>query len=165
MIVSFFATRLSALMHSGPTFVAPGETSVAADLGPASLYGHGFQVSGSKNVTSNVCGPVRLMDKLISARPLRFQYYPEMGDVVLGRVTEILVKRWKIDLNTRHDAALQLSAVHLPDGVQRRRNADDELSMRNRYGEHYLIIFQHYQFLVSFLKPTRSLCCPNTCAM
>ena len=70
--------------------------------------------------------------------PLRSRYVPETGDVVLGRVTEIAGKRWKLDVNARQDAVLQLSAVHLPGGVQR-RNAVDELNMRRLYGEDDLV--------------------------
>jgi hypothetical protein len=39
-------------------------------------------------------------------------------------------KRWRVDLMSRQEAALALSAVHLPGGAQRRRNAEDELKMR-----------------------------------
>lgn len=120
----------------GASFVSPGESNLAAHLGKGSLFGHGFQVSLSDDVTSNVCGPLALVNKLISARPLRSQYLPEIGDVVLGRVSEVLAKRWKVDINIPHDAVLHLSAVHLPDGIQRRRNYDDELDMRARYGGH-----------------------------
>ncbi|ACO68862.1 hypothetical protein MICPUN_112705 [Micromonas commoda] len=123
----------------GASFVSPGESNLAAHLGKGSLFGHGFQVSLSDDVTSNVCGPLALVNKLISARPLRSQYLPEIGDVVLGRVSEVLAKRWKVDINIPHDAVLHLSAVHLPDGIQRRRNYDDELDMRARYGDRDLI--------------------------
>ena len=74
------------------------------------------------------------------------RYNPELGDVVVGRVTEVLQhlhpqytlllaqvlifyvflmcpfqvanKRWRIDLKSRQAAALMLSAVNLPGGVQ-----------------------------------------------
>lgn len=57
----------------------------------------------------------------------------------MGRVTEIAGKRWKVDLNARRDAALLLSAVNLPGGIQRRRTAEDELNMRAVYEEGDLI--------------------------
>ena len=88
---------------------------------------------------ATVCGTVERVNKLVSVRPLRSRYVPETGDVVLGRVTEIAGKRWKLDVNARQDAVLQLSAVHLPGGVQRRRNAVDELNMRRLYGEDDLV--------------------------
>jgi exosome complex component RRP4 len=44
-------------------------------------------------------------------------------------------KRWKVDLASRHEASLLLSAVNLPGGIQRRRNAEDELRMREVFKE------------------------------
>ena len=74
---------------------------------------------------------------------------------------QIAAKRWRIDLNAAQQAALMLSAVNLPGGVQvrsacvlaaqtsnmtlmcslvqRRRNAEDELNMRFVYEEGDLI--------------------------
>lgn len=39
-------------------------------------------------------------------------------------------KRWRVEVSAQVDAALLLSAVNLPGGVQRRRTAEDELNMR-----------------------------------
>ena len=83
--------------------------------------------------------------------PLPCRYGPELGDVVIGRVTEastvaapvqysavacqqqrcpthfwglqVANKRWKVSLGAKQDAALQLSAVNLPGGVQVSRPA------------------------------------------
>ena len=63
----------------------------------------------------------------------------EVGDVVVGRVVEIAAWRWKMDLNARGNAQLLLSAVNLPGGVQRRRNAEDELNMRGFFKEGDLV--------------------------
>lgn len=43
----------------------------------------------------------------------------QVGDVVVGRVTEVAQKRWKMDVNGKQDAALLLASVNLPGGVQR----------------------------------------------
>ena len=51
------------------------------------------------------------VNKLISVTPLKTKYQGEIGDVVVGRVTEVQQKRWKIDINARLDAALHLSSV------------------------------------------------------
>jgi exosome complex component RRP4 len=48
-------------------------------------------------------------------------------------------KRWHVDLQSRQEAQLLLSAVTLPGGVQRRRTAEDELSMREVFQEGDLI--------------------------
>jgi len=47
-----------------------------------------------------------------------FRFTGEIGDVVVGRITEVAQKRWKVDINSRQDAVLLLSSVNLPGGVQ-----------------------------------------------
>lgn len=102
------------------------------------LRGHGTRVADGR-LLATVCGTVERVNKLVSVRPLRTRYVPETGDVVLGRVVDIAGKRWKLDIGGRQDAVLQLGAVHLPGGAQRRRNAVDELNMRSLYKENDLI--------------------------
>ncbi|KAJ1510446.1 exosome non-catalytic core subunit rrp4, partial [Coelomomyces lativittatus] len=41
-------------------------------------------------------------------------YSGDIGDVVVGRITEIGPKRWKVNIHARQDAVLQLSAIPLP---------------------------------------------------
>jgi hypothetical protein len=79
--------------------------------------GHGTQIVEGRLVAT-VCGTVEKVNKLISVRPLRSRYGAEVGDVVIGRVTDVIAKRWKMDINGRQEAALMLSAVDLPGGVQ-----------------------------------------------
>ena len=119
-------------------FVAPGDVIEGVDMEEGFLRGHGTAVVNGR-LTATLCGTVERVNKLVSVRPLRSRYSPETGDVVLGRVTEIAGKRWKLDVNSRQDAILQLSAVNLPGGIQRRRNAVDELNMRQLYGENDLV--------------------------
>ena len=102
------------------------------------LRGHGTRVADGR-LLATVCGTVERVNKLVSVRPLRTRYVPETGDVVLGRVVDIAGKRWKLDVGGRQDAILQLGAVHLPGGAQRRRNTVDELNMRALYAENDLI--------------------------
>lgn len=56
------------------------------------------------------------MNKLISIRPLKNRYNGEIGDVVIGRITEVQQKRWKVETNSRLDSVLLLSSVNLPGG-------------------------------------------------
>jgi len=119
-------------------FVAPGDTIEGVDLEDGFLRGHGTQVVNGR-LLATVCGTVERVNKLVSVRPLRTRYVPETGDVVLGRVTEIAGKRWKLDIGSRQDAILQLGAAHLPGGVQRRRDEHDELNMRDLYAETDLV--------------------------
>jgi len=47
---------------------------------------------------------------------LRCRYNGEIGDVVIGRITELVHKRWKVDINARLDAVLLLTSIQLPGG-------------------------------------------------
>ncbi|KAF8073166.1 RRP4 [Scenedesmus sp. PABB004] len=121
---------------------------------PDFLKGHGTALVEGRLVAT-LCGVVQRIDKLIYVQPVKSRYTPEVGDVVVGRVTEptappraraprrappqIAGKRWKVDLNSRQEAGLLISAVNLPGGVQRRRNAEDELNMRSMFREGDLI--------------------------
>lgn len=84
------------------------------------------------------------------------RYQGEIGDIVVGRITEVSQKLWKVDINGKQDALLMLSAVNLPGGVlvyiffffffeiftlfiKRRRTTSDELQMRSIYVENDLI--------------------------
>ena len=88
---------------------------------------------------ASVAGVVHRVNKLISVTPLKTKYQGEIGDVVVGRITEVQQKRWKVDVNGRLDAVLQLSSVNLPGGELRRRSAEDELAMRKYLKEGDLI--------------------------
>ena len=92
------------------------------------LKGHGTQVSDGF-LRSTVSGVIERVNKLVSVKALKAKYNPETGDVVIGRIIMIAQKRWRVDINSRQDAVLQLSSVNLPSGQQRRRNEADELNM------------------------------------
>lgn len=47
---------------------------------------------------SCICGVVERVNKLISVRPLRSRYVGDVGDVVVGRITQVGVKRWLVDI-------------------------------------------------------------------
>ncbi|KAG2484794.1 hypothetical protein HYH03_016447 [Edaphochlamys debaryana] len=102
------------------------------------LRGHGTQVVDGKLVAT-VCGLVQRVNKLIYVKTLNSRYNAEQGDVVVGRVADVAGKAWRVDLKSRQEAKLLLSAVHLPGGIQRRRNAEDELNMRAFFREGELI--------------------------
>lgn len=65
---------------------------------------------------SSVAGVKEEVNKLISVRPLKSRYNGEIGDVVVGRITEVQQKRWKVETNSRLDSVLLLSSVNLPGG-------------------------------------------------
>lgn len=60
--------------------------------------------------------------------------------MVVGRVTAVEAKRWKVDLGAHQTANLNLTAVDLPGGVQRRRQEEDRYLMRKFYQEGDVIV-------------------------
>jgi exosome complex RNA-binding protein Rrp4 len=44
------------------------------------------------------------------------RYQGEVGDAVVGRITEVGQKLWRVDVNGKQDSILQLSAITLPGG-------------------------------------------------
>ncbi|XP_023392329.1 exosome complex component RRP4 [Pteropus vampyrus] len=74
-----------------------------------------------------------------SSLGLWWPYNGEVGDIVVGRITEVQQKRWKVETNSRLDSVLLLSSMNLPGGELRRRSAEDELAMRGFLQEGDLI--------------------------
>jgi exosome complex component RRP4 len=95
-------------------------------------------VQGSRLI-STVAGLVERVNKLVAVLPIRARYSAEVGDVVVGRIRDVVSRKWKVDVNARQDAVLLLSAVNLPGGVQRRRTYEDELKMREFFDQDDLI--------------------------
>jgi len=100
--------------------------------------GHGTYIDGDKLIAS-VAGVVERVNKLICVRPFKTRYNGEVGDVVVGRITEVGQKRWKVETFSKLDSVLLLSSVNLPGGELRRRSAEDELMMRHFLAEGDLI--------------------------
>ena len=89
-------------------------------------------------IYSSLIGYVQQTDKLMSVVPLKSRYACKTGDIVIGRVTEIVNKKWKIDINSSDSASLHLNAVKITE-VQRRKTEEDEKQMRNYLREGDLI--------------------------
>ncbi|TKR81580.1 hypothetical protein L596_015429 [Steinernema carpocapsae] len=106
--------------------------------GEGYLRGHGtFLHEGT--VQAAVAGTVHQVSKLISVKPLKTRYTGEVGDVVVGRITTVQQRRWKVDTNSRLDSALLLSSINLRGGELRRKSAEDEMAMREYLKEGDLI--------------------------
>ncbi|KAI9440780.1 exosome complex exonuclease rrp4 [Lactarius indigo] len=134
---------------------SPGESITSAR---AFMRGHGTYVD-SDEVIASVAGVIERVNKLITVRALRTRYSPEVGDLVIGRITEVQPRRWKVDANARQDAVLMLSSVNLPGGVQRRKLESDELQMRNFFEEGDLLVAEVQAFFAdgAMSLHTRSL--------
>lgn len=136
--------------------VTPGQV-ISTETG-AFLRGHGTYMSNNELIAS-VAGVVEKVNQLITVRPLVSRYIGEVGDIVVGRITEVGNKRWKVDVNGQQDASLMLSSVTLPGGAQRRRTYEDQLQMRNFFVENDLISaeIQEVRYDGSLSLHTRSL--------
>lgn len=67
---------------------------------------------------ATVAGVVERVNRLISVKALKARYAGSIGDVVIGRISDVGPKRWKVECNAKQDAFLMLSSITLPGGVQ-----------------------------------------------
>lgn len=108
--------------------------------------GHGTYVpNGSTAITSSLAGTLTKTNKLLSVRPLRARYTPEIGDLVVGRIVEVQAKRWRVDVAASQLAILQISAINLPGGILRKRTETDELQIRSFFAEGDLVVAEVQQ--------------------
>ncbi|XP_021273704.1 exosome complex component RRP4 homolog [Herrania umbratica] len=112
--------------------------TIPVNYDDAFLKGHGTTDLNGELVAT-VCGVVERVNKLVYVRALRAKYKPEVGDIVVGRVVEVAQKRWRLEINFSQDAVLMLSSMNMPDGIQRRRTALDELNMRSIFEENDVV--------------------------
>ncbi|KAK7873129.1 hypothetical protein R5R35_006355 [Gryllus longicercus] len=118
-----------------PKIYTPGEV---VHQGTDYLRGHGTYLD-EDCVKSSVAGICQKINKWLIVRPIKKRYNGEVGDVVVGRISDLQMKRWRVDTNARLDSILLLSSVNLPTGELRRRSAEDEATMRKYLQEGDLI--------------------------
>ncbi|KAI9833638.1 MAG: hypothetical protein M1819_003591 [Sarea resinae] len=132
------STRPSKRARISHAMVTPGEV-VTDD--PQWMRGHGtFVAPETTSITATVAGTVQKTNKLLSVRPLRARYTPEIGDLVVGRIVEVQSKRWRVDVSAPLLASLPLSAINLPGGILRKRTTTDELQIRSFFSEGDLLV-------------------------
>ena len=119
----------------------------------------GDATSGGVDVRSSLLGSVMRVNKLLSVVAVKSRFQPEIGDLVIGVVREVGLKKWRVDIAARQDATLQLASINLPGGVQRRKTGTDELQMRTFFQEGDLVLaeVQSYFHDGSVSLHTRSL--------
>ncbi|CAK7262977.1 Exosome complex component rrp4 [Sporothrix epigloea] len=133
------------LNTSGYEIVTPGEI-ITDD--PQWMRGHGTYAAThgpAGGIVSSLAGTVMRTNRLLSVRPLRARYAPEVGDLVVGRVVEVQARRWRVDVGASQLAALPLSAINLPGGVLRKRTETDELQIRTFFAEGDLLVAEVQQ--------------------
>lgn len=77
-------------MEDDVVVVTPGEV-ISTEMG-AFLRGHGTYIRDNQLIAS-VAGVVEKVNQLITVRPLVSRYIGEVGDIVVGRITEVANKR------------------------------------------------------------------------
>ncbi|KAF7088934.1 hypothetical protein CFC21_092007 [Triticum aestivum] len=135
--------RLEAALHELQALAPAAAAVTFADNIPVNpedtiLKGHGTSDQDGE-VVATVCGVVERVQNLVCVRTLRARYKPQKGDIIIGRVSEIASKRWRLETNFSQGAVLMLSSMNLPDGIQRRRTDVDELNMRSILEENDLV--------------------------
>ncbi|KAI0151324.1 hypothetical protein BJ166DRAFT_388134 [Pestalotiopsis sp. NC0098] len=125
------------------TILTPGEV-ITED--PQWMRGHGtYTLPEPPQIVASVAGTLSKTNKLLSVRPLRARYTPEIGDLVVGRIVEVQARRWRVDVGSAVLAQLPLSAINLPGGIQRRRTETDELQIRTFFSEGELLVAEVQQ--------------------
>lgn len=122
------------------SLVVPGEVIYSGEEG--FLRGHGSYLDhygGELRLLASVAGQIERVNKLVTVKPRKSRYIGEIGDLVVGRITQVESKRWKVDINGQREGILQLSSVNLPDGEQRMRTHEDQMQMRTLFEESDLI--------------------------
>lgn len=112
--------------------VIPGEEIASEKSGFMAGWG---TYTENNTIFSSVAGVVQTISKLVTVRPTNSCYKPEIGDVIIGRIISIEKKSWRVDINAGKDANLQITAINLPQGEQRRRSEEDKLNMRSFFEE------------------------------
>ena len=128
--------------------VVPGQVIAVSSLEDSAedsfLRGHGTHIEKTATehrLIASVTGVVQRVNKLISVERVSPSIYDaHTGDLVVGRIVDVGTSRWNVQL-VGHSrlAALPLSGVHLPGGVQRIRTAQDARDMRNYLQEGDLV--------------------------
>jgi len=113
--------------------VVPGDTVL---LEPGSLMGKGLLLDHSTGAYSaTTCGMVEKINKLVFVRPLKSKYSGDIGDVIVGRISEVGGDRWMVEFGGSQTASLPLGGINLPGSVQRRRTDEDKMQMRDYFQE------------------------------
>lgn len=116
--------------------VMPGDS---VPCPPGSMPGYGTYQSEGGEIISNVIGFPAMFNRLVCVNSLRGCYTGETGNVIVGRISQVGNKRWKVDIGASQEAVLQLSSIDLPTGEHRIRSEEDQLHMREYFNHNDLL--------------------------
>lgn len=104
------------LLKQERTIVAPGE--VLAE-GMDYLPGDGTFRRGEE-IVATILGLMNLKGRLLKITPVSGGYLPEKNDMIIGKVTDILMSGWRVEINSAYSAMLPLrdaSSNFIPRGA------------------------------------------------
>ncbi|CAL6029417.1 Exosome_complex exonuclease RRP4 [Hexamita inflata] len=114
--------------------VFPGQPLTANS---SALPGPGTkQVNGQLFATR--LGVPQQTNLFVSITASSYFYEPQVGDVVIGRVSQVVPNKWLLDINSAVPGVLKIDALNLP-GLQRQRDSADESNMRAFLSENDLV--------------------------
>ena len=96
--------KMGELLVKERDVVVPGEIIAR---GMDFLPSHGTYRRGEE-IVANVVGLVKIDNKVLRIVPLSGRYIPKRGDVIIGKVIDILVSGWRLDINSAYTAVLPL---------------------------------------------------------
>jgi len=87
-------------------------------------------------------GRIERMNQMIMLTSAGGRYTATVGDLVVGRIVDVNFSQaaWIVDVKGHRNASLPLASVVLPCGTQRRRNEQDQLSMREVFDVNDVVI-------------------------
>lgn len=103
--------------------VVPGELLA---IGMDYLPSFGTYRNGDKILASKL-GVINIEGKVLKLIPLAGRYIPRRNDVIIGRITEILMSGWRLETNCAYSAVLPLkdgSSEYIAKGADLRRYFD-----------------------------------------
>jgi exosome complex component RRP4 len=87
------------------SMVTPGEVIAEGD------YSVGSNVyRKEKQIVSQVIGLVTIKDNRISVVSLKGKYFPRVGDLVVGKVTDVSLSSWVVDIESPYPGILRSSS-------------------------------------------------------
>jgi exosome complex component RRP4 len=102
-----------ALIAKDKQVVVPGDI-LADDLGYIPSFGT-YRVGNS--LYANMLGLVNAEGKVVRIIPLSGKYLPKRNDVIIGRVMDILMAGWRLDINSPYTA--MLSSKETPEFIEK----------------------------------------------
>jgi exosome complex component RRP4 len=135
-------------MEIEKTLVMPGD-EVPCPAG--SMPGLGTYENDEGKIIANQLGYPAIYNRLVCVNPVRGRYNGETSNVIIGRISQVANKRWKVDVGANQEAVLHLSAIDLPTGEHRIRSEEDQLHMRDYFNHSDLLSVKFTQAEVQSL--------------